>query len=134
VGLFLGALMDRWIDVVMSAKQPRVEIYFDDRARYGICFGLLYFLFGAVAVDLVLQKFWPRAIELLGRKIPTLEVYNEVKLEQQRYAFLKSVERFIDELQFAQQALSKCTDGTLHLSCYYLWSPDDSTLDFCHRP
>jgi hypothetical protein len=76
--------MDRWIDIVMSAKQPRVEIYFDDRARYGICFGLLYFLFGAVAVDLVLQKFWPRAIELPDRKIPTLEVCNEVKLEQQR--------------------------------------------------
>jgi hypothetical protein len=127
--------MDRWIDIVMSAKQPRVEIYFDDRARYGICFGLLYFLLGAVAVDLVLQKFWPRAIELPDRKIPTLEVYNEVKLEQQRYAFLKSVgRRFTDEPKFAQQALSRCTGGTLHLSCHYLWSPDDSTMGFCHRP
>jgi hypothetical protein len=127
--------MDRWIDIVMSAKQPRVEIYFDDRARYGICFGLLYFLFGAVTVDLVLQKFWPRAIELPDRKIPTLEVFNEVKLEQQRYAFLRLAERkSTDELQSTQQALSECTDGTLHLSCHHLWSPDDSTLGFCYRP
>jgi hypothetical protein len=127
--------MDRWIDIVMSARQPRVEIYFDDRARYGICFGLLYFLFGAVAVDVVLQKFWPLAIELPDRKISTLEVYNEVKLHQQRYAFLKPLKRsFADKLKFAQQALSKCTNRTLHLSVRNLWSLDDPPLDLCHRP
>lgn len=78
--------MDRWINIVMSARQPSIEIYFDDRARYGICFGLLYFLFSAVSVDVVLQKFWPLAIQLPDRRIPTLEVYNEVKIDQQRYA------------------------------------------------
>ncbi|KAH0294534.1 glycosyltransferase family 4 protein, partial [Aureobasidium sp. EXF-3399] len=84
VGLFLGALMDRWINIVMSARQPPIEIYFDDRARYGICFGLLYFLFGAVAVDVVLQRFWPLAVQLPDRKISTLEGYSEVKVDQQR--------------------------------------------------
>jgi hypothetical protein len=78
--------MDRWIDILMSARLPGIELYFDDRARYGICFGLLYFLFGAVALDTVLQKFWPLATELPDGKILTLEIYNKVKVDQQRYA------------------------------------------------
>ncbi|KAG9880485.1 glycosyltransferase family 4 protein, partial [Aureobasidium melanogenum] len=84
VGLFLGALMDRWIDLVMSSRRPEIVTYFDDRARYGICFGVLYFLFGAVAVDLVLQKYWPLTIELPNHKIADLEVYAEAKVDQQR--------------------------------------------------
>ncbi|KAI5203258.1 hypothetical protein E4T38_05187, partial [Aureobasidium subglaciale] len=84
VGLFLGALMDRWIDVVMSARQPVIVTYFDDRARYGICFGLLYFLFGAVSVDLVLQKYWPLATELPDCKIDSLDAYNEIKQKQKQ--------------------------------------------------
>ncbi|THX33102.1 hypothetical protein D6D10_07915 [Aureobasidium pullulans] len=84
VGLFLGALMDRWIDIVMSARRPVIVTYFDDRARYGICFGLLYFLLGAVAVDLVLQKYWPLASALPDRKITDLSVYNELKSNQKR--------------------------------------------------
>ncbi|KAG9748080.1 glycosyltransferase family 4 protein, partial [Aureobasidium melanogenum] len=84
VGLFLGALMDRWIDLVMSARRPEIVTYFDNRARYGICFGVLYFLFGAVAVDLVLQKYWPLTIELPNHKIADLEVYAAAKVNQQR--------------------------------------------------
>ncbi|KAH0279928.1 glycosyltransferase family 4 protein, partial [Aureobasidium melanogenum] len=84
VGLFLGALMDRWIDLVMSARRPEIVTYFDDRARYGICFGVLYFLFGAVAVDLVLQKYWPLMDVLPGTKIADLDAYAEAKVDQQR--------------------------------------------------
>ncbi|KAI4726637.1 hypothetical protein E4T49_05652 [Aureobasidium sp. EXF-10728] len=84
VGLFLGALMDRWIDLVMLARRPEIVTYFDNRSRYGICFGLLYFLLSAVAVDLVLQKYWPLATELPDCKIADLETYDEVKLDQQR--------------------------------------------------
>ena len=127
--------MDRWIDIVMSARRPMIEIYFDDRARYGICFGLLYFLFGAVAVDIVLQKFWPLAIELPDRKISSLEIYHEVKVDQKRYASSTLMRRTCtDKLEFAQQALSQCTDGAIHLSVCHIWCSDNPPLGLCYRP
>ncbi|KAG9511882.1 glycosyltransferase family 4 protein, partial [Aureobasidium melanogenum] len=84
VGLFLAALMDRWVDIVMSARKPDIVTYFDDRARYGICFGLLYFLLGAVAVDSVLQKYWPLATRLSDTKIIDMDGFRRVKLGQAR--------------------------------------------------
>ena len=62
----------------MSARRPLIVVYFDDRARYGICFGLLYFLFGAVAVDVVLQKYWPYATQLPDKKITDLDSYHRI--------------------------------------------------------
>ena len=70
--------MDRWIDIAMSARRPFIVVYFNDRARYGICFGLLYFLFGAVAVDVVLQKYWPYATQLPNKKITDLDAYHRI--------------------------------------------------------
>lgn len=85
--------MDRWIDIVMSARQPLIVTYFDDRARYGICFGLLYFLFGAVAVDLVLQKYWPYATQLPDLRITDLVQYSDIKDRETRYLFFTSASR-----------------------------------------
>lgn len=58
IGLFSIALLDRWVSITMSARQPQVNLYFDSRARYGIAFGLLYFLTSAIAVDALLQRYW----------------------------------------------------------------------------
>jgi hypothetical protein len=93
IGLFLAALMDRWIDVVMSARNPRIITYFDNRARYGVCFGLLYFLLGAVAVDQVLQKYWPTVSELSNRRIADLPVYQEIRDYETRYVFVTLIGR-----------------------------------------
>ena len=70
VGLFLVGLLDRWVALSMSANGYVINIYFDDRARYGVAFGLLYFLLCAVSLDVVLQRYWGktgrRSSEKLG--------------------------------------------------------------------
>ncbi|KJZ79799.1 hypothetical protein HIM_00513 [Hirsutella minnesotensis 3608] len=58
LGLFLVALMDRWVSVIMAARQPHASLYTDGRARYGICFCILYFSFSVMILDVVLQKYW----------------------------------------------------------------------------
>lgn len=78
VGLFLGALMDRWIAISTSAAEPVAVLYYDERARYAICFGLLYFLAGAVAVDTILQRYWPYATKLSDKKMSGIEDFREV--------------------------------------------------------
>lgn len=58
LGLFLVALMDRWVSIIMGARQPNVSIYTDSRARYGICFSILYFCFAVMLLDVILQDYW----------------------------------------------------------------------------
>lgn len=58
LGLFLVALMDRWVSIIMGARQPHVSIYTDSRARYGICFCILYFCFAVMLLDIILQDYW----------------------------------------------------------------------------
>ncbi|GAB7344908.1 hypothetical protein MBLNU457_3344t2 [Dothideomycetes sp. NU457] len=84
VGLFLAALMDRWVDIVMSAKMPHNTRYLTPRARYSVCFGLLYFLMGAVAVDSVLQRHWAAASSMSTTKMASLNNYKQVLGHQNR--------------------------------------------------
>ncbi|KAF4554721.1 Hypothetical protein D9617_3g017890 [Elsinoe fawcettii] len=79
VGLFLGALMDRWVSLVMSARFPQAGLYYDQRSKYALCFGLLYFLFGAVSVDIVLQKYWPKLAQMSNERIAELADFDRVK-------------------------------------------------------
>ncbi|ODA83515.1 hypothetical protein RJ55_02029 [Drechmeria coniospora] len=58
LGLFLVALMDRWVSIAMSAREPHRSIYTDSRARYGICFCILYFCFAVMMLDVILQDYW----------------------------------------------------------------------------
>jgi len=84
VGLFLAALMDRWVDIVMSAKLPGNDRYTNPRARYSVCFGLLYFLMGAVAVDSVLQRHWAAASSMSATRMASLNNYKQVLSHQNR--------------------------------------------------
>jgi hypothetical protein len=47
LGLFLVALLDRWIMLAMGARKPYPSIYTDQRARYGFCFCIIYFCLGS---------------------------------------------------------------------------------------
>ncbi|KAJ9624030.1 hypothetical protein H2203_005477 [Taxawa tesnikishii (nom. ined.)] len=78
VGLFLGALMDRWITIAMSARKPEANFYSNATTRYALCFGLLYFLLGAVAVDIVLQRYWPYATMLSKERLTSLEDFARI--------------------------------------------------------
>lgn len=77
--------MDHWIQLAMSARNPQALIYFDCRARYGICFGLLYFLGAAVAVDAVLQRYWPYATKLSDERIVDIDHFGRIMREEERY-------------------------------------------------
>lgn len=85
VGLFLGALMDRWVQIVMSHRPIAAPINADgtrdaDRTqKYALCFGLLYFLFGAVFVDIVLQRYWPYMAQLSSEKLAEVADFDRVK-------------------------------------------------------
>ncbi|PNS18882.1 hypothetical protein CAC42_5421 [Sphaceloma murrayae] len=80
VGLFLGALMDRWVLLVMSHRPQNIsEDELDDRLKYALCFGLLYFLFGAVSVDVVLQKYWPLLAQMSNEKMAEVADFDRIK-------------------------------------------------------
>ncbi|KAJ6262524.1 hypothetical protein Dda_3335 [Drechslerella dactyloides] len=57
VTLFIIALLDRWVAIAMSANGFVGNLYIEFRARYGIAFGLLYFLSGAIALDSHVQRY-----------------------------------------------------------------------------
>jgi len=84
VGLFLGALMDHWVQLAMSARNPQALVYANCRARYAICFGLLYFLGAAVAVDTVLQRYWPYATKLSDERIEDINHLGKVLDKEKR--------------------------------------------------
>ncbi|OAA44132.1 Glycosyl transferase, family 1 [Metarhizium rileyi] len=69
LGLFLIALMDRWVGIIMSAREPHRSIYVDSRARYAICFCILYFLIAVVVLDMTLQKYWTLRFTLSKDKL-----------------------------------------------------------------
>ncbi|KAF2157779.1 glycosyltransferase family 4 protein [Myriangium duriaei CBS 260.36] len=79
VGLFLGALMDRWVQLVTTAQsaQPKYS-----NRRYALCFALVYFLVGAVAVDTVLQKYWPELAKLSDVKMSDMADFESVRQSQ----------------------------------------------------
>lgn len=74
LGLFLVALMDRWVSVVMAARLPHASLYTDARARYGICFCILYFSFSVMILDVVLQKYW--GLRFASSKEPLKDFYH----------------------------------------------------------
>lgn len=73
VGLFLVALMDRWVSLVMGSRFPRSSIYIDARSRYGICLSILYFCFSVMLLDTTLQKYWEVRYKLSDEKLANHE-------------------------------------------------------------
>lgn len=69
VGLFLVALMDRWVNIVMSVEVQPISVFFDETARYGICFAILYFCASVVTLDATLQKYWSGNYALSDEKL-----------------------------------------------------------------
>ncbi|SPJ88071.1 uncharacterized protein FTOL_12540 [Fusarium torulosum] len=73
LGLFLIALMDRWIMMAMSARQPYPSIYTDSRSRYGIWLAIVYFCLSAMILDATLQKYWSHRYDVSHEKMSGLE-------------------------------------------------------------
>ena len=73
LGLFLVALMDRWVSITMGARLPRPSIYVDSRSRYGICLSILYFCASVMLLDAVLQNYWESRFKLSEEKLANHE-------------------------------------------------------------
>ena len=73
LGLFLVALMDRWVSITMGARLPRPSIYIDSRARYGICLCILYFCASVMLLDSTLQGYWEVQFKLSEEKLKNHE-------------------------------------------------------------
>jgi hypothetical protein len=58
VGLFLVALMDRWVAMVNQGRSLQLTMYTDFRARYGLCLAILYFCLAVMALDTTLSRYW----------------------------------------------------------------------------
>lgn len=69
VGLFLIALMDRWVSITMSAQSQPIDLFINPRAKYGICFAILYFCASVMTLDGTLQKYWKELFELSDEKL-----------------------------------------------------------------
>lgn len=84
LGLFLIALMDRWIMMVMSARQPYPSMYTDSRSRYGIWLAIVYFCLSAMILDATLQKYWSHRYEVSNKKMSGLADAERIEREAER--------------------------------------------------
>ncbi|KAK0386712.1 hypothetical protein NLU13_6547 [Sarocladium strictum] len=89
LGLFLVALMDRWVAIVMAARKPSPTIYTDARSRYGVCFALLYFCFSVMLLDTTLQKYWSVRFEPSTDKLEDLDHARLVAKQSERQRLKK---------------------------------------------
>jgi hypothetical protein len=97
LGLFLVALMDRWVSIVMGARLPRPSIYIDSRSRYGICLCILYFCASVMLLDATLQNYWEVSFKLSEEKLTNHEHAREVAKEWERRR-LRTLRKALREL------------------------------------
>lgn len=94
VGLFLVALMDRWVSIVMSAKNDPIIIFVDETARYGICFAILYFCASVMTLDGTLQNYWSGNYTLSEEKLTDFDHAKRVEKDwesSRRKKYLKAL-------------------------------------------
>lgn len=91
VGLFLVALLDRWIAISMSARRNRVNLYFNEKARYGIACGLIYFLLCAIVLDSMLQHYWGTAGRRSNAVLGSIEEAEFADVRESRYVMFCAV-------------------------------------------
>ncbi|KAH7239890.1 uncharacterized protein BKA55DRAFT_706140 [Fusarium redolens] len=85
LGLFLVALMDRWLMMVWSAGGPYPSIYTDPRSRYGLCLCIVYFCVGAMLLDSTLHEYWALKDNISKEKLRDLEHAQELAARAEAY-------------------------------------------------
>lgn len=113
VGLFLVALMDRWVSLVMSAQFNQISVFINNSARYAICFAILYFCSAVMTLDGTLQKYWSGSYNLSDVKLVDLEHAKRVEKEwesRRRKKYLNALYEYSHSLVFC-----------LGLSALLLW-------------
>lgn len=75
---FVVALLDKWIALMTRSNLVGLSAASSTLYRFGIGFGLCYYLFGAVALDIVSQPMWIAANDKSRQPITSLESLGEV--------------------------------------------------------
>lgn len=96
VGLFLVALMDRWVSIVMSARNDPILLFARDGARYGICFAILYFCASVMTLDGTLQKYWSGNYALSEEKLSDFEHAKRVEKDWEKSRRMKYVKALLE--------------------------------------
>ncbi|KAL1412242.1 hypothetical protein Q8F55_003253 [Vanrija albida] len=96
LGLFLVALLDRWIMLAMGARKPYPSIYTDERARYGFCFCIIYFCLGSLILDTTLFKYWSIRDALSEDKLANLDHAKQVAAEAERKRKAANIKALVD--------------------------------------
>jgi hypothetical protein len=128
LGLFLVALMDRWVSIVMAARKPHATIYSNARSRYGICLALLYFCLSVMLLDTTLQKYWSVRFKLSTVKLKDYEHAQSVARDSERNRlkkFAAALSELFTKIMFV-----------LGLTALLLWtlveSPETTILYYCY--
>lgn len=128
LGLFLVALMDRWVTIVMAQRKPTSTIYINSRARYGICLSILYFCFSVMLLDTTLQKYWSVRFKLSEEKLRDYE-HKKMVARQWEGRRMQKFGQAITEL-FGKIAVA------FGVVCLFLWilvdAPASTILFYCY--
>lgn len=128
LGLFLVALMDRWVSIVMGARLPHVSMYTDSRARYGICLCILYFCFSVMLLDTTLSNYWSIRFKLSTEKLVDHEHAQRVANEWETKR-LKTFGKALAQL-FAK--ISIVFGGATILLWVLVESPETMVFYYCY--
>lgn len=77
--------MDRWVSMAMAASSaPSPSVFGSFTSRYAVCLAILYFCAGAMALDAVLQTYWPASYALSDEKLASCEDADAVARKWER--------------------------------------------------
>ncbi|KAI7152996.1 glycosyltransferase family 4 protein [Hortaea werneckii] len=109
VGLFLAALLDRLVAVVMSARGHEPTAFNNPRNRYAICFALLHFLGGALAVDVVLQRCWGTISVMSTEKLGGVDDLDRVLASDEKKRFAQYKKALFELMGLLFVIFGSCT-------------------------
>ncbi|KAI7443195.1 glycosyltransferase family 4 protein [Hortaea werneckii] len=109
VGLFLAALLDRLVSVVMSARGHEPTAFNNPRNRYAICFALLHFLGGALAVDVVLQRCWGAISVTSNEKLGGVDDLKRVLASEEKKRFAQYMKALTELMGLLLVIFGSCT-------------------------
>ncbi|KAH6983617.1 hypothetical protein BKA56DRAFT_672274 [Ilyonectria sp. MPI-CAGE-AT-0026] len=128
LGLFLVALMDRWVMIVWCASGPCPSIYTDSRARYGICLCIIYFCVAAMLLDSTLHKYWGLRDRISKDKLRDFEHAQNLAKEFEAYRRASIVKALTDIMSKLLLVFGSTTlllwvfvDGFETITLYYLY-------------
>jgi hypothetical protein len=81
---FLLALLDRWIELICGGRLIGLAVIRDNPTRIAIGLGLVYYLFGAVALDMRIAPLWDAVKNVSVERLGSASHLNQVAKQDAR--------------------------------------------------